>query len=392
MLNKKNNANSLFAYLAMAFITMSGLSYINFLPGVVSALAGAIGFSEVEAGQIVSLNGYGGLLGTTAAIFLVRRIRWRAAVIAGLALLALMDIGSAWIDSYEAMLAWRFVAGIFGGFSLGVAFAGLARLGNPDRAFGYLLFIQFSIGALVVYLLPALEAAINAYAVFYVMASLALVSLLLVIFLRRIPLNKYPRERITLLPSEYRHAWLLLLAIMLYQVAASAIWAYVGLIGLTAGIAAEPVSTYIAVTGLLGLLGAMVPVINGKRYGRLNWLLAGVALSLLAALLLNFSTHSTIYVFAMTLLFISWPAVQSYLLAVIAEMDGSGKLATIAAVVSFVGLATGPLLASGLLNNSDFSLMLYTCAVIFLMSGLLLLKPLRAQELSNSGMLSPTPD
>ena len=27
--------NSLFTYLAMAFITMAGLSYINFLPGLV---------------------------------------------------------------------------------------------------------------------------------------------------------------------------------------------------------------------------------------------------------------------------------------------------------------------------------------------------------------------
>ena len=107
--------NSLFTYLAMAFITMAGLSYINFLPGLVNALAGAIGFSDVEAGQIIALNGYGGLLGTTAAIFLVSRIRWQPAVFMSLAVLALMDIASARIDAYEAMLGWRFVAGFFVG-------------------------------------------------------------------------------------------------------------------------------------------------------------------------------------------------------------------------------------------------------------------------------------
>lgn len=388
MLNK-NSPHNLFTYLALAFITMAGLSYINFLPGMVNALAGAIGFSDVEAGQIVALNGYGGLLGSTAAIFLVRRIRWQPAVFIGLVVLTLIDIGSAWIEAYEVMLGWRFVAGIFGGFSLGVAFAVLARLSNPDRAFGTLLFVQFSVGALVVYLLPALERAINAYAVFYVMASLALFSLLLILLLAKTPLNTYPTGRSMLLPDEYRRALLLLLAIMLYQIAASAIWAYVGLIGLAAGIAAEPVSAYIAVTGLLGLLGAMVPVINGKRYGRLNWLLAGVALSVLAALLLSFSTNSIIYVLAMALLFISWSAVQSYLLAVTAELDGSGKLSTIAAVVSFVGLATGPLLASGLLGNGNYSLMLYTCAAIFLISGLFLLKPVAAQESASTSRLAP---
>lgn len=388
MLNNKPTHN-LFAYLALAFITMAGLSYINFLPGVVNALAGAIGFSDVEAGQVVALNGYGGLLGSTAAIFIVHRVRWQPAVFIGLAVLALIDIGSAKIEAYETMLVWRFVAGVFGGFSLGVAFAVLARLNNPDRAFGMLLFVQFCIGALVLYLLPALEHVISGDAVFYVMASLALFSLLLILLWANIPLNTYSSGRSMLLPSEYRRAFLLLLAIMFYQIAASAIWAYVGLIGSAAGIAAELVSAYIAVTGLLGLLGAMVPVINGKRYGRLSWLLAGVALSVLAALLLNFSARRVLYVLAMALLFISWPAVQSYLLAVIAELDGSGKLATIAAVVSFVGLATGPLLASALLDNGNFSLMLYTCAVIFSISGLFLLKPVAAQECASPGRLAP---
>ncbi len=386
MLNKKST-NSLFVYLAAAFITMSGLSYINFLPGVVSALAGAIGFSDVEAGQIVALNGYGGLLGSTLAIFLVCRIRWQFAVFTSLAVLVLVDITSVWVDAYETMLVWRFVAGVFGGFSLGVAFSVLARLGSPDRAFGTLLFMQFSVGSLVIYSLPALETVVNAYAVFYLMASLALLSLLFVLLLAKIPLNKSSSGHSMLLPGEYRHACLLLLAIMLYQVAASAIWAYVGLIGLAAGIAAEHVSAYIAVTGLLGLLGAMVPVINGKRHGRLSWLLAGVALSVLAALLLTFSAHSILYVLAMAMLFISWPAVQAYLLAVTASLDGSGKLATVAAVISFVGLATGPLLASGLLDDGDYSLMLYTCALIFLLGGLFLFKPVRSQEPPSTGLL-----
>lgn len=378
--------NSLFTYLAMAFITMAGLSYINFLPGLVNALAGAIGFSDVEAGQIIALNGYGALLGTTAAIFLVSRMRWQPAVFIGLAVLALMDIASARIDAYEAMLGWRFVAGFFGGFSLGIAFAVLARLNNPDRAFGCLLFIQFSVGALVIYLLPPLENFTNAHAVFYVMAGLALLSLLFVLLVANIPLNNASSEPSVLFSGKYHHAFLLLLAIMLYQVAASAIWAYVGLIGLAAGLAAEPVSVYIAATGLLGLLGAMAPMLIGKRHGRLSWLLLGVAVSAIAALLLIFAAHPVLYVLAMAMLFIAWPAVQSYLLAVTAGLDASGKLATTAAVVSFAGLATGPLLASGLLESGSYLFMLIICALIFLLSGFVLFKPVRTQEMREISM------
>lgn len=385
---KQRPANNVLIYFSLAFITMAGLAYINFLPGVVNALAGGIGFDETEAGQIVAMNGYGGLVGSTIAIFLVRRISWQLSMIVLLAGLALIDTVSAHIESYSVMLVCRFIAGIIGGLSLGIAFSVLARLDNPDRAFGTLLFVQFSVGSLVIFLLPGLELLTDDYAVFYVMAGFALSSVVLLLLLPEINLSREVVKRAVSLPIKYQNACLVLAAILMYQMAASAIWAYVGLIGLGARIAAESVNSYIAITGLLGLLGAMLPVVNGSRSGRLNWLVSGVALSITSALLLNFSEQQYLYVGSMALLFLSWPAVQSYLLAVTAEMDGSGRLATIAAVISFVGLATGPLLASGLLDNGNFSLMLYACAAAFLLSYLLLVKPVKIHDRSVVGVLS----
>jgi len=170
------------------------------------------------------------------------------------------------------------------------------------------------------------------------------------------------------------------LAIFFYQLAASAIWAYVGLIGLSAGIASDNVSFYIAITGLLGLAGAMLPVLRKKPAGRSYLISSGIILSAGAAVMLNYSQIASIYVLSMSLLFFSWPAVLSCLLAVTAELDISGRLSTIAAVVSSLGMASGPLLASVLLNEDDFSLMLYSCSAIFLMGLILILKPVKARE------------
>ncbi|WP_281556999.1 MFS transporter [Thalassomonas sp. RHCl1] len=388
----KISATSPLAYFFLAFIAMSGLCYINFLPGVVNALATGIGFSDTRAGQIVAFNGYGGLVGSTMAIFLVRRIAWRPAILIFLAALALMDIATLRIEDYGIMLGWRFLAGVFGGLSLGIGFSVLARLNNPDRAFGTLVFIQFAVGSLVIYLLPALERLLSVYAVFYVMASIVLLSLVMVVFLPPLPLDKKSSKQARPFSKNNGKALLLLLAILSYLIAASAIWAYVGLIGLSAGITPENVSTYIAITGLLGLPGAMLPVIAGDCFGRSYWLIGGILLSAFAALLLNFSHASPAYISAMALLFFSWPAVQSYLLAITAEMDGSGRLSTIAALVSSVALATGPLLASSLLTSDlpgsgKYSVMLYSCAMIFLLSFLLLLKPVRAQEKTGAALL-----
>lgn len=391
--NVKSVVSHHLTYFFLAFIAMSGLSYINFLPGVVTALAGNIGFSEVEAGQIVAANGYGGLLGSTAAIFLVHRIRWQPTLLTCLSLLLTMDIATTGINDVSWMLGWRFLAGLFGGLALGMAVAQLARLDNPDRAFGTLLFVQFSIGSLVMMMLPGIEMRLNAHAVFLIMASFSLISLLFMLFLPMLQL-KHNRPKPTTLPSsrlqhnDYRHAFLLLCAVVSYQIAASAIWAYVGLIGLSAAISNENVNNYIAITGLLGLLGAVLPILLGNRYGRLPWLLTGIALSTAAAALLNFSQQHQCYVLAMALLFLAWPAVQSYLLAVTAELDPSGRLATLATVVSSVGLASGPLLASTLLSNDDFSTMLNTCAALFVLSYVLLLKPIQAQQKTTARTVS----
>ncbi|ARN73835.1 SRPBCC family protein [Oceanicoccus sagamiensis] len=388
---KKAPFDSALHYCLLAFIAMAGLAYINFLPGVVNALAGEIGFSEAEAGQIVAFNGYGGLVGSTVAIFLVRRVHWQTALFVLLAALTFIDISTVGMsavrmdtvgmDGFSAMLAWRFLAGTVGGLCVGIAFSVLARLNNPERAFGLLLLVQFAIGSLVIYSLPALEARLGAYAVFYMMASFALLACAFLLFIPALPAGGESTQAFLALSGQLANKGLLLLAILCYPCAASAIWAYVGLIGLGAGFSAEAVSSSIALTGMLGLIGAMLPVIIGNRFGRLFWLVGGIALSIIAALMLSISPLTqALYIASMALLFFSWPAVQSYLLAVTAEMDASGQLSTMAAVAASLGLASGPLLASGLLDQGDFSVMLYASGWIFLLSFFLLVRPVQAYE------------
>src|SRR5690606_17508585 len=125
---------------------------------------------------------------------------------------------------------------------------------------------------------------------------------------------------------------------------------------------------------------AMLPVINGKRFGRLFWVTIGLAMSMVAVVLLNYAQHTVLYVAAMALLFFAWPAVQSFLLAVTADMDRTGRPSAIAGLTAYVGVASGPLFAASLLDRDGFSVMLYSCAGIFSMSFLLLLRPVQAQD------------
>ncbi len=364
-----------------AFIAMAGLAYINFLPGVVNALAGDIGFSDVEAGQIVAANGYGGLIGTLFAAFIICKVPWKSLLLPLFALLAVMDFVTAWFENYHYLVIWRTVAGMIGGICVGTGFAILAKLNNPDRAFGSLLFLQFIIGSVVIFALPSLESYIDAHAVFYVMSVLVVLATFLLRFLPTPDKTKSDSKPGNKAKQSLLHIVLLLLAFTLYNSAANGAYAYIGLVGRNVGFSDADIATYISTTGLLGLLGALLPMFSSKRIGRLFWLIICISMSVTSAAMLCLTSFTAdIYLIAMALLFFSWPAVQAYLLAVTAEIDASGRLATVAAAFSSVGLASGPLLASALLDHGDYSNVFSVLASLFFACVLLLYKPVYALE------------
>lgn len=375
---------------------MAGLSYMNYLPSLVQVLAGDLGYNEVEAGQIVAVNGYGGLLGICIAILIVNRIAAHNLMIILLLLLSATDISTMWISDYSLMLGWRFLSGLIGGVAVGMAFSELGKTTEPDRGFGFLLFIQFGIGSIVIVALPWLELKISAYAVFYVMAGITLLSMF---FQLLMPKSSSLKENITAqkpLTKISNNQILLLVSIGLYQVAASAIWAYLGLIGQAAKLDSTTVSVSIASVGLLGLLGAMLPIVKGSKIRRFHWVLLGICLSAVSSSLLHKADLLPFYLLSMAILFLVWPAVQSFLLAVAAELDASGRLSTTAALLSYLGLATGPLLGSYLFssdltrtglssmapanNISAFDGLFYFCSVIFLLCAMLLYYPVKSHE------------
>ncbi|MCF6442997.1 MFS transporter [Pseudoalteromonas luteoviolacea] len=378
-------------YFAVAFIAMSGLSYINFLPGLMNALANGLGHTESQAGQVVALNGYGALFGTALAILSVKNIHWKPTIISAMSVLLLLELTTPAIINFDALLVLRFAAGFAGGLAVGVSFSVLAKMYNTNRAFGFLLFIQFIIGALVMYTLPQLELNFGAYAVFYVMATIAALSILMA---KSIPAGRFATNN----KSQESHTRVrslglsitIMLVIFIYLTAASALYAYVGLIGMKANLNETQVSTYIAFTGLLGLLGAVIPMIQAPFVKRRPLTIISVSLCLVAVLVLLQPTISiNAYIVALALFFFAWPAVQSFLFAAIADISPSGRLSTISSLVSSIAMASGPMLAAFLIKPSDYSLMLTLCASLFALCAVILYMPLKTAPPAK-GQSTPT--
>ena len=70
--------NSAIARLLLAFLGTAGLFYVNIMPALVSGLIDGLGFSNREAGLVGSANMYGAAMGALCAVFLVKKVPWRA--------------------------------------------------------------------------------------------------------------------------------------------------------------------------------------------------------------------------------------------------------------------------------------------------------------------------
>ncbi len=370
-------------YFLVAFITMSTMAYMNFLPSIIDALANKIGFTPNQAGQIMAMNGYGGLLGLASAIFIVGRLPWQKSITMFLVFMIALDIFTPAISKYYQFMVGRFLSGMFGGLAMGIMFAVIAQLSKPDRAYGLLLFLQFSIGALVVYLIPSLENAISPYVTFYIMAVVATLGLACQKCL--------PVKLDVLQPTGSkgkigvnRGSVMLFVVIFIYQLAASAIWAYAGQIGHQINLSAQTISNIIALTGVSGLIGALAPILKNSPRHYISWVSIGIILSGISPLLINYAPNMTNYAAGLLILFLPWPAVIAYLLATVARQDPSGRLSTIAGLISIVGLASGPMLAASLIRHDQYTQMLLTCAMIFFVSLILIVFPFRGLNHHNS--------
>ncbi|MBT0588041.1 MFS transporter [Alteromonas oceanisediminis] len=372
------------SYFLVAFCTMACMAYINFLPAVVDVMINGLGLSQQQAGEVVAINGYGGLLGLALAVCLGASCPWRKIVVYCLVTMMVLDLTSPFTQDGNFLVVWRFFSGVMGGVSMGIMFSFIARLPVPDKAFGLLLFLQFVLGSLVIYLLPELERSLSQYSAFHLMAGLALLGLGALGFIPSLAPLKNVATPQKLKAKFSVNNIALMLAIFSYQLAASAIWAYASQIGQQFKIPHGETSTIIAITGLLGLVGASWPVFLNTQPRRYFWTLVGIGLSVMSAVILLNMTQTYVFTVALGLLFLSWPAVVSYTMATLAERDADGQLSTIAGLFSFLGLSSGPLLAAGLVSPSDFSSAIVACAFAFLVSGVI-----NAKAMASSAQISP---
>lgn len=361
---------SLWFYLLLALLATAGFFYVNIAAAMVDGMIGSLGFSNAQAGTVMSANIYGTSVGGLAAVFMVRHLRWRPTLMALFGTLLLLDGISMFVQSYPVMLGVRAIDGVVGGASVGVALSLLGRTHNPDRAFGMLLAFQFGCGGLAMLWLPTLVAEHGARVLFITMASMTLVALLVTSRLR-VPAPPAANVSSAVRAPGARRWWLVafvLLALFLFQAGNMALFAFIIPLGQSFGLGLEFISRTLAWATWIGILGAVLVIVMGTKKGRVRPLLAAMMLTVVGVAVLAWSHLPLLFFAANAGTAITWAFVVPLLFGMISVIDPSGRLTTLAGFMSGLGLATGPMLAGLVAHTGNYLLLLGVTVSLLVLS------------------------
>jgi len=355
--------NGEIARILLAFLATAGLFYVNIMPALVDGLIEGLGFSNREAGLVGSANVYGAAVGAFTAVFLVKRINWRAAAIVLLLGLISVDLLSMLVSNASVMVGARFIHGCIGGLLVGIGFAVMSRTTEVDRTFGYLLTIQFGLGGLGLILLPPLVPVFGTKALFLALIAFSSVTLMMLPFLSDYP----PREQIegaSARPGNVSLAVLALLATFLFQAANMGIFAYAIGIGKHALLETGFISNALGIAAWFAIVGSVLVILMSTRFGRLWPVGIAIVLTALSIWLLHYSDikpggwETSVYWWSNVLWGVTWAFVISYLLGMCSEFDTTGQMAALGGFASKMGLASGPAIAALMVGVDNYGLLI----------------------------------
>ena len=370
----KASPNGLVAAVLLAFLATAGLFYVNIIAAIVDGLVEGLGISEKQAGQISSANIYGAAIGALISVTLVKRLPWKPLAVICLLSLITIDTLSIWIQTYSTMLPVRLFHGVIGGILTGTAFAVIARTARPDRAFGMLLFVQFGLGGIAYYTLPPLAPLYGTMGLFCALVLFAVVTLIMVPFLDTYKVTQTQERKDSQI--KWRPFLFTMAAIFLFQAANMGLFAYIFRLGLYYDLDRAFMSKTLFLATWVALIGPLLVMVLGERFGRFWLMLAAMILTLIGTAIFHLSAQPWAYFLANCATGITWGFVIAYLLGMSAEFDKSGRATAFAGFVSKIGLASGPLIASSIVETKlGYPGVLNIALIGFVISMIIMLVP-----------------
>ena len=369
------DVNSNVALFCAIYLSIIGAAVFIVQPGFVQGLVEFYGFNEQQAGYIASAEIWGLALTTVVLAFGGHNYSWQRIFRLSIILFVLGNLASTATDELYAFSVLRFITGLGSGGLVSLTFTiiGLTRL--PDRNFGFLIMGVLTYGALGLWAFPAALALIGLKGIIIFFAIFGASGWLC---LSHVPdsgeEHLQVEEDAVDLGSTFRV--LAILAMFTYFFAQGVIWAYLFLIGLNGGVDEQGVANGLMISQFLGIAGAFVAAMAGRRFGR-AWPLAIGVLGGAAGLTALFGEFTAaVYAVTVCVYNFAWNMTHPYLLGAMASFDRHGRVVVYAVAAQMLGLAVGPAFAASLLGDGNYDRVIIAGMLLFALSYVLILIPL----------------
>lgn len=338
------------------YMALVGYGVLVGIPVISTAWVELLGFTEVQVGRVAGADLGGLSLGAVLASLLVHRVNRRVLVLLAVALTVLGNALCTIYVAYEQVLLLRVMAGFGSGVYTAVAVATLGGTSRPARAYNMLLFAFAFSQALEMHILPRLSMN-GIYGVFMGCYLTTLVAL------HWIPAHRVDKGLDVEVDVEeeggghhveHKHVpryvpWLVLCAMFITYINIGAYWTYVELATHDAGVADEWISRVLTWGSFCSLVGCLIATLLSNRFGLARPLFGAlIAMAVVVGMLSGGIGYANIVVsvFCFNLL---WVFIDVYQMASVANVDHSGRYASLIPGAQGLGQIAGPNIAASLL-------------------------------------------
>ena len=364
-LHQNRDVNSATSIITIIVLGILNVAILFVAPVLIGAMVELLGFTEAQAGFVISAELVGMSLASLPALYWVTRVNWRRALLVALSFMILGNLLSTSVGSYIPLLVLRFLVGLAAGSSMAICLSIIGTTGNPDRVFGLWVTGQLVFGALGLFLLPSLLPLLG-YGFIYLLIAVLIVGLLFM--LRFLPQQRSPVSgRESVQNSHYERSPCLLrwaaaglLSIFICYAGQYGVWAYLDRIGSTIGLAPDNIGKALSLATIVGIVGALGAAALHSRFGRFLPVALGSIVSIISMFFLLGDFDYAQYVAAACGFSFTFNFILPYLMACVVNVDMTGRLIVLSNIASGGGLGVGPAMAGILQHQSGYNAVIWT--------------------------------
>ena len=326
------------------------------LPLILGALASLYGFTNTQIGWIGSAENAGMLAGSIAVSAFGRSSNFKTLVLIGIAIAGVGDAITIVTGTFAGFCTIRFLAGFGNGLCYSAAIALLSRTRRAPRNFSIFIVVLVIANSLELWIIPGVVSSWGVRGLYIALGCLYFAPLALI---NRLPaaastVNTSADAKSATIAIPIALPWLCLCAVVLFNVSASALWAYAERIGASIGMSDRTVSNTLTICNLVSVTGSVFAYSLSRLWGQHRPQLAATAVMIFvfAAWSIHLSPH--IFGIGILLFFEVWSMASVFQLSTLSNIDPTGRRVALIPGAQGLGQSLGPFIAGALLGL-DFS-------------------------------------